>query len=153
MTPPTRGGKRAGAGRPSRSSAPATTRIHARLDPDEDEAFVRLRQAWGLDSDSATIRRLIWGPPVPPTGCTHYLKTWPEPYAATQAGAKSYEIRRNDRDYRVGDLLFLQEWNPTERLYTGREMFRLVTYKTSGGEWGLPADLCILGTAPTVVGK
>jgi hypothetical protein len=54
-----RGGKRANAGRPSRASAPATVRVHARLDPDEAAVFARLRTAWGLDSDSATIRRLI----------------------------------------------------------------------------------------------
>jgi hypothetical protein len=57
--PPKHGGARPNAGRPSRASAPATVRVHARLDPDEAAAFAALRARWGLTSDSATIRRLI----------------------------------------------------------------------------------------------
>lgn len=43
---------------------------------------------------------------------THELKTWPEFFRATLDGTKKFELRRNDRDYRVGDQLLLKEWNP-----------------------------------------
>jgi hypothetical protein len=82
----------------------------------------------------------------------HELKTWPEPFAAVLSGAKRYEIRRDDRGFAVGDVLELQEWSPVSVLpgssevfgYMGREIRVRVTYKTAGGEWGLPSDLCVL---------
>jgi hypothetical protein len=85
----------------------------------------------------------------------HDLKTWPGPFAAILDGSKPYEIRKDDRGFRVGDTLRLREWHPHTGLgemyggglYTGREVRAKVTYKTSGGEWGLPADLCVLGIA------
>lgn len=39
----------------------------------------------------------------------HTLKTDPECFAATVAGIKPFEIRKNDRDFKVGDELTLSE--------------------------------------------
>ena len=86
---------------------------------------------------------------------THELKTWPEPFAAVVSGAKTYEIRKDDRGYSVGDVLVLKEWDPAPDYvvptrphgYTDRRIRCVVTYKTSGGSWGLPADLCVLSIA------
>lgn len=78
----------------------------------------------------------------------HDLKCWPEPFEQSLAGLKPYEIRVDDRDYRVGDSLLLREWRPEPGEYTGRSHRLLVTSKTAGGTWGLPADLCVLGVAP-----
>lgn len=44
---------------------------------------------------------------------THQLKCHPHFFAAIAAGKKTFEIRRNDRDYRVGDVLDLREFDPT----------------------------------------
>lgn len=44
---------------------------------------------------------------------THYLKTWPRFFQDVKAGRKPFEIRKNDRDFRVGDILMLSEWDPT----------------------------------------
>jgi len=82
----------------------------------------------------------------------HTLKTWPEPFAAVLAGHKRHEVRDDDRDFRVGDVLQLQEFVPTGNgdagPYTGRAAWRLITYKTSGGQWGIPAGKCVLSIAP-----
>ncbi|QJD54544.1 hypothetical protein [Sphingomonas phage Kharn] len=43
----------------------------------------------------------------------HELKCHPHFFAAIAAGKKTFEIRRNDRDYRVGDMLNLREYDPT----------------------------------------
>lgn len=52
-----------------------------------------------------------------------------EPYFSDVAfGSKNFEIRKNDRDYKIGDLLFLREWDG-ER-YTGAEICREITYIT-----------------------
>ncbi|MFA5381985.1 MAG: DUF3850 domain-containing protein [Candidatus Micrarchaeia archaeon] len=48
----------------------------------------------------------------------HSLKTWPEFFQLTLNGKKKFELRRNDRDYRVGDELLLKEWDP--EVYRGR---------------------------------
>lgn len=75
----------------------------------------------------------------------HDLKCWSEYFRAVKSGAKPYEIRVNDRGYAVGDTLRLHEWNHERAFFTGDVVERLVTYMTSGGEWGLPPNLCVLG--------
>jgi hypothetical protein len=68
---------------------------------------------------------------------THELKTWPDYYLHIVDGTKTFEYRRDDRGFKVGDVLHLREWEPTFEKYTGRELYRRVTY--------------ILPTSPTFV--
>ena len=42
----------------------------------------------------------------------HELKILPEYFKAQKAGKKNFEIRKNDRDYKVGDKLVLTEYDP-----------------------------------------
>lgn len=42
----------------------------------------------------------------------HELKILPEYFKAQKAGKKNFEIRKNDRDYKVGDKLVLKEYDP-----------------------------------------
>lgn len=79
---------------------------------------------------------------------THDLKTWPEPFTAIAMGEKRHEIRKADRPFAVGDTLRLREWDPATKTYSGHTMLRTVTYLTRGGEWGLPADLCVMSLGP-----
>jgi hypothetical protein len=60
---------------------------------------------------------------------------------------KRYEVRKNDRDFQIGDELLLKEW---EQLgyYTGREIVVIVTYITRAGQFGIPEGLCVLGIRP-----
>lgn len=75
----------------------------------------------------------------------HDLKTWPEPFQAVWIGVKKYEVRKDDRGYKVGDTLLLREWSPETKEYTGRQIVAGVTCKTEGGGFGLPSDMCVLG--------
>lgn len=78
---------------------------------------------------------------------THDLKIHPEPFAQARAGRKRYEIRRDDRDFQVGDLVRLQEWDPA-RGYTGEELLpQVITCITRNGEacWGLLDGYVVLG--------
>lgn len=69
-----------------------------------------------------------------PERTVHHLKTRVVFFEAILSGAKTFEIRYNDRDFKVGDGLILQEWddrNPMEEgRYTGREAQRTITYMT-----------------------
>ncbi|EOL9688637.1 ASCH/PUA domain-containing protein [Listeria monocytogenes] len=58
---------------------------------------------------------------------THKLKILPEYFRDIAKGRKTFEIRKNDRDFQVGDTLILQEW---EGEYTGYEVPVEVTYIT-----------------------
>ncbi len=74
----------------------------------------------------------------------HELKTWHEPFQAIASGKKRHEIRKTDRSFNIGDTLLLREWDPEAREYTGSHQVVEVTHITRGGEWGLPADICVM---------
>ena len=56
----------------------------------------------------------------------HKLKILPEYFSAIERGEKTFEVRFNDRDYQVNDILVLQEHE--NKQYTGREITAEVTY-------------------------
>jgi hypothetical protein len=59
---------------------------------------------------------------------THELKTWHIYFQAIWDGLRLFEYRKNDRDYRVGDILWLREFDISNNKYTGREIKRKVLY-------------------------
>jgi hypothetical protein len=61
----------------------------------------------------------------------HHVKSWPYLFEAVIQGVKRHELRKNDRDYRVGDILVLREYSPDSGEYTGRQYAVEVTYITS----------------------
>jgi len=75
---------------------------------------------------------------------THELKTWPEYFEAIWDERKNFELRKNDRNFEVGDVLLLQEYEPTTEVYSGRVIKVTVTYILFGGEWGLTEGDCIM---------
>lgn len=72
----------------------------------------------------------------------HKIKTSPVYFLAVENGTKKFEIRKNDRDYQVGDLLVLQEYDRFKEEYTGRSIEKGVTYILQGK--GIEAGYCIL---------
>lgn len=74
----------------------------------------------------------------------HDLKIKPEYYRDVVNGDKTFEIRKNDRDYKVGDLLVMNEFRNGE--YTGSNVHCIVSYLVQGSEeFGLDKDWCVLG--------
>ena len=59
---------------------------------------------------------------------THVLKTWPTAFSEIWEGRKRFELRRNDRGFKIGDELVLNEWSNKLRGYTGRRVIAVVTY-------------------------
>ena len=76
----------------------------------------------------------------------HQLKILPKYFEDVQAGKKNFEIRETDRDFKVGDILVLKEYENGK--YTGRIVKRKVNYILYGDKpftLGLAKGYCILG--------
>lgn len=56
----------------------------------------------------------------------HELKILPKYYQAVLECRKNFEVRKNDRDFKIGDELYLKEWDGEK--YTGRSIYRTITY-------------------------
>lgn len=87
---------------------------------------------------------------------THGLKTDPDVFDAVWNGLKTFEIRFNDRDFKVGDWLNLHETKHSGEdmkaglplIYTGRSMLRKVSHVLSG--YGLAEGwVCLSLAAPS----
>lgn len=70
----------------------------------------------------------------------HELKVWPQYFKAILDGTKTFEFRKDDRGFEVGDTLILKEFEPgvrdysvvpeivEESRYTGRAIKKTITY-------------------------
>lgn len=58
----------------------------------------------------------------------HELKTWPRFYADLVSGIKTFELRKADRNFQVGDTLCLCEFDPDTQTYSGRRVWCAVTH-------------------------
>ena len=77
----------------------------------------------------------------------HELKCWPEFFSAIVSGEKTFELRKDDRGFKVGDVLRLREWSPARPEahggYTGRSLRVTVSYVLSG--WALADGYVVMG--------
>ncbi len=62
----------------------------------------------------------------------HNLKSWVGLFEPIFKGEKTHDLRVMDRNYQVGDICELHEWEPVLRIYTGRTVIVKITYITSG---------------------
>lgn len=53
---------------------------------------------------------------------THTLKTWPAYYEAVRSGAKTFEIRLDDRNFAIGDRLELKQWDRVTQSFINKEV-------------------------------
>ena len=72
----------------------------------------------------------------------HALKIQPQYFEAVRSEVKTFELRKNDRDFRTGDFLALNEWDGDH--YTGRTELREVSYILNVGEVIQGADDIVL---------
>ena len=75
---------------------------------------------------------------------THALKTWSIYFEQSFLGNKNFEIRKNDRNFQVGDFLIRFEWDELNQSYTGRQLINEILYIHEGGSFGLEKDYVIL---------
>ena len=82
----------------------------------------------------------------------HELKTDPDAFKNVLCGRKNFEIRRNDRYFKVGDLLLLHETvssgeemkNGKPLKYTGRTIPRIINYILPGGQYGIDPEFVVM---------
>ena len=81
----------------------------------------------------------------------HELKTWPSYFHAVNYGLKPFEVRLNDRDYQVGDILSLVYFDPTYKEFGFDEkgnklrIDKRVSYVLSGGQFGIEPGYVVMG--------
>ena len=81
----------------------------------------------------------------------HQVKSWSHLYDAIVSGVKPYDLRKNDRDYRIGDTLRLSRYDNIGGRFTGEYCDRKVSYITNNitpyavSSAVLPNEYCILG--------
>lgn len=85
------------------------------------------RESAHLPSHTAALAAT---PQANPQGAVtdHELKVWPEYFDHLDSGAKTFEVRFDDRGFCPGDVLWLREWDPKTEDYTGRSCYRRSTY-------------------------
>lgn len=128
--------------------------VHYRMPEERDNRGNRQRQRQAAHGSG-------WGgeKPIPPEWKLaeegrdyHELKTIPPFFADIEKGLKTFEIRKNDRDFRVGDRLLLREFRWDDGLrksdYTGREVWVRVTYLLATSEGWLPPGYVAMAIVP-----
>ncbi len=117
---------------------------------------------------NASESKCICDPPChtkPTLGCICYresvsrnieLKCDPVSFVDILENLKKLEIRKDDREYAVGDTLTLFETKFTGEemamgaplVYTGRKIIRIVTHVLPGGQYGLAQGYVALSIRP-----
>jgi ASC-1-like (ASCH) protein len=78
------------------------------------------------------------------------MKSWKPYFQAIKNGTKTHDLRKKDRDFKVGDKILLEEYLPFEGSYTGEQLTAEITYITSNdtpcafSSAVLDNDYCIL---------
>lgn len=72
----------------------------------------------------------------------HELKVWGDFFEPLWSGDKRFELRKDDRGYKVGDTLMLREWSK-QNGYSGRWIRTEVTYILNGLPWLQTGYVCM----------
>lgn len=73
----------------------------------------------------------------------HVIKCIDPYFDDVYSNKKLFEARKWDRDYQVGDILHLKQYDKFYKEYTGREVYRVITYILTGE--CAPEGLCVMG--------
>jgi len=84
----------------------------------------------------------------------HKLKCWPIFFGDLENGSKTFEFRKNDRNYHVGDTLEIHEYDDYTETYSGKILLFDVTYVLVNaslmGLTHLPPGYCIMSIKPNL---
>lgn len=74
----------------------------------------------------------------------HHLKILPEYFIEVIKGTKTFELRQNDRDYKIGDKIMLHEITPNNDQDTGYYCSVEILYILPRYDMALINNYCIL---------
>lgn len=76
----------------------------------------------------------------------HILKIRPEYFCHVLYGVKRFELRKDDRDYEVGDIIhFINSTTEDEFPSNQNDVFKITYILRDVPEYGLQKGYCILG--------
>ncbi|WP_080058317.1 DUF3850 domain-containing protein [Spirosoma aerolatum] len=73
----------------------------------------------------------------------HFLKCWLEEFDAIVAGKKRFDLRKNDRDYQVGDVLILAKYDQYKKKFLPGYVAVEVTYVVDS-KFGMKDGYCAM---------
>lgn len=88
---------------------------------------------------------------------THVLKTWCDYFDVVAFGLKPFEVRLNDRSFKMGDTVVLQRWNPASKEYERlipehgvpiSELRFRIGFVLHGGQFGIEEGYCVFSLLP-----
>lgn len=85
----------------------------------------------------------------------HVLKSDPVPFRSIKTGVKTFEVRKNDRNFKVDDILIFQEYEPDNywnigeigKGYTGDSCERRISFILENG-YGVKKDFVVMSIVP-----
>lgn len=109
---------------------------------DEEQAAIdrETRRVLRQQEDERKMEHLPSDEPKQPV--VHEVKIGATFFKDAASGLKNFELRKNDRGYKPGDILELQEYR--DGVYTGRTCRKAITYVLEDYT-GLEEGYCILG--------
>jgi len=74
-------------------------------------------------------------------------KTWPDMFEKMLSGQKRFDARLSDFNVNEGDILVLEEFDPTNKTYTGRKIKKKVNFvlKTKDQKFWTDDDIRNIG--------
>ena len=75
----------------------------------------------------------------------HTLKIKSMYYDGVDSGRKTFELRKNDRDYEVSDLIHFVDTNGQDFKENPDNIYQIVYILKDVEKYGLDKDYCILG--------
>lgn len=81
----------------------------------------------------------------------HVLKCWPEYFELITSGVKTFELRKNDRNFQESDTIQLMEWDNKKQIFTAMQIDLIITYVLKGAKkedpnyFGIEDGYVILG--------
>lgn len=80
----------------------------------------------------------------------HELKTVNPYFEHLWSGLKDFEVRKNDRDFKIGDRLRLVEYGEHKN-YVPKSILKDIKYILKGGHHGIADDYVVLGLKDVVI--
>lgn len=75
---------------------------------------------------------------------THHIKCYNYFFNLIASGLKTSEVRKNDRDYKVGDIIILQDYYSSAEFISGRTIMIEATHILNGGQFGILPEYCVI---------